>query len=81
MLDNIVAGSTIPMSKEQLLLLRKRMRYSQAQLAEILGYDGQAVSRWENGRVGKIPKLVSFVVRWMADDPVFRDYMERGIIN
>lgn len=42
-------GYTQGMSKEELRDFRKRMGYSQVELAEILGLSKNTISRWEKG--------------------------------
>jgi DNA-binding transcriptional regulator YiaG len=60
-----------PMGKEEFGTIRKGLKVTQSQLAEILDISVKTVQAYEQGRA-EIPGLVSKVLRLMQRDGVFR---------
>lgn len=52
------------MNPEELKAWRRRNRYSQSQLARVLGVASLSVSRWERGD-RQIPSFLHLALRWL----------------
>jgi len=53
------------MTKHEVLRLRRRMKLTQAQLAEEMGVHAMTVSKWERGTIA-IPKVPAKLLRLLA---------------
>ena len=69
---HLVTGRKL-LSGREIRFLRKRMDWTQADLARLIGVDAQTVARWEKGesRVpGPADRIIRVAYREFADDPV-----------
>ena len=60
------------MSGKELLKIRKRLRWTQAQLAEAVGVSGNTIARWERDEVGIGEPAARLVRRILAEQRVKR---------
>ena len=60
------------MSGKELLKIRKRHRWTQAQLAEAVGVSGNTIARWERDEVGIGEPAARLVRRILAEQRVKR---------
>ena len=56
------------MSGKELLKIRKRLRWTQAQLAEAVGVSGNTIARWERDEVGISEPAARLVRRVLAEE-------------
>lgn len=71
-----ISGMTIMMSAEEMVALRKRLGWSQRELARRLGISPSRVADYELGhtrgkkeRAAPIPRVVEIALRSLAPDP------------
>jgi len=60
------------MTGKELLEIRKRLKWSQAQLARAIGVAGNTVARWERGELGISEPVGRLVRRILAEQRVKR---------
>ena len=60
------------MSGKELLKIRKRLRWTQAQLAEAVGVSGNTIARWERDEIGIGGPATRLIPRILAEQKVKR---------
>lgn len=56
------------MSGEELLKIRKKLKWTQAQLAESVGVTWNSVARWERGELGISEPAARLIRRILAEE-------------